>query len=86
MPSGGADTATEAVTSAAILTLALEAAISPKMTRGTGWKQKGYVRGAQVRGQQKHGWAWVMTGWAGGGHWSGEQGTVEGVVCRSGPE
>lgn len=56
MPSGGADTATEAVTSAAILTLALEVAISPKMTRGTGWKQKGYVRGAQVRGQQKHVW------------------------------
>lgn len=42
MPPGGADTAAEAVTRAAILTLALEAAISPKMTWGTGWEQTGY--------------------------------------------
>lgn len=56
MPPGGADTAAEAVTSATILTLALEAAIGPKMTGGTGWEQTGVVREAQVREQQGHSW------------------------------
>lgn len=63
MPPGGADTAAEAVTSTAILALALEAAISTKMTRGTGWNRGGMVRGVQVFSNEGRAGAWVTTGW-----------------------
>lgn len=58
MPPRGADAAAEAVTGAAVLTLALEAAVGPNATWGTGWGE-GHGSG----GNEGIAGAWIVTGW-----------------------